>query len=51
MDPATTFWYFQYEDGLLPLPMKERFTSFKAAKKHAENYYKTRNTEIKEVID
>lgn len=51
MDTATTLWYFQYENGILPQPLKTKFTSFKALKKHADDYFKTRNIEIKEVLD
>lgn len=51
MDPQTSFWYFQYEKGILPEPLKQKFTSFKVLKKHAEEYFKKRNIEIKEIKD
>jgi hypothetical protein len=50
MDVTTNFWYFQYDSGILPEPLKQRFTSFKMLLKHAEDYFKTRNLEIKQVI-
>jgi hypothetical protein len=51
MDPQSTFWYFQYEKGILPEPLKQKFTSFKILMKHADEYFKKRNIEIKEVKD
>ena len=51
MDPETTFWYFQYERGILPEPLKQKFTSFKVLLKHAEEYFKKRNINIKQVKD
>lgn len=51
MDSQTTLWSFKYDDGLLPQSLKNRFTSFKHLLKHAEDYFKTRNVEIKEVKD
>ena len=51
MDPETCFWYFQYDAGILPQPLKTKFTSFPSLKRHAQEYFKNRNIEIKEVID
>lgn len=51
MDPQTSFWYMQYEKGILPEPLKQRFTSFKILLKFVEEYFKRRNIEIKEVKD
>lgn len=51
MDPETCLWTFKYEKGALPPALKGSFTGFKALKKHADNYYKTRNVEIIEVQD
>ena len=52
MDPETTLWSFRYHNkGILPEPLRQKFTSFGAAKKFATNYFKTRNIEIKEVKD
>lgn len=50
-EEQTNMWFFRYEQGGLPEPLKQRFTSFKLALEHAENYYKSRNVEIVEVID
>lgn len=50
-DPQTCHWYFKYDQGILPQPLKDRFTSFKAAMRHAELYFRNRNLRIKEVID
>ncbi len=52
MDPETCFWFLQYESGgALPQPLKVNFTSFPALKRYAEDYFRTRNIEIKEVVD
>lgn len=51
MDPETCFWYFQYDKGILPDSLKDKFTGFKAAIKFAEEYYKKRNVEIVRVED
>ncbi len=51
MEPDTCFWYFQYENGILPQSLKAKFTSFPSLKKYADTYFKTRNIAIKEVVD
>ncbi len=52
MDPETCFWSLQYETGgALPQPLKVNFTTFPALKRHVEDYFKTRNIEIKEIQD
>ena len=52
MDPATCLWYCQWEqNGVLPGGLKGNFTSFKAAIKHAENYFFQRNISVTKVID
>lgn len=51
MDTQTSLWYLQYERGVVPEPLKQKFTSFKAVLKHAGEYFKKRNIEIKEVKD
>lgn len=48
-DPETCFWYFEYDSGAVPGPLKHKFTGYKAAVKHAETYFKTRNIYIEEV--
>lgn len=50
-EPETNFWYFKYERGGVPEPLKCKFTGFKLALRHATDYYAKRNIEIKEVID
>lgn len=50
-EEQTGFWYFKYEHGGLPEPLKCKFTSFKKALQHAEEYYNRRNIDITEVID
>ena len=52
MDPSTCLWYMQWEtNGVLPGGLKGNFTSFKAAIKHAENYFLHRNVKVTKVID
>ena len=52
MEPDTTLWYFQYDqNGVLPEPLRCKFTGFKVAKKFAEDYFKKRNVVITEVIE
>lgn len=47
----TGLWCFKYDRGVLPEALKCQFTSFKAMRKFAEDYYTKRNLRIKEVID
>lgn len=51
MDVQSSLWHFKYEDGVLPEPLKQRFTSWSKAKYHADEYYKKRNVQIAKVID
>ena len=51
MDIQTSLWRFKYDQGIVPPPLKCQFTSFTALKKHAEDYFRTRNIEIIEVKD
>lgn len=50
-DQQTNLWYFKYESGVIPEPLKQRFTSFPLLKKHAEDYYVKRNIAVVEVLD
>lgn len=51
MDVDTGLWKFRYEYGVIPPALRERFTSFKAAKEYADQFFATRNIKIIEVID
>jgi len=52
LDPPTTMWSFKYEQGgVLPEPLKGKFTSFKGLLNHAGSYFAKRNIEIVEVQD
>ncbi len=51
MDPQTCFWSFQYDKGITPEVLKQKFTGFKAALKFAEDYYRRRNIDIVEIKD
>jgi len=50
-DPITNLWWFEYDSGIVPLLLKQRFTNFNRARKLAEEYLKRRNIEIVEVKD
>lgn len=50
-EEQTNMWFFRYDQGATPEPLKQKFTSFKMALAHATEYYKSRNVEIVEVID
>ncbi len=51
MDSQTTLWSFKYDRGILPEPLRNKFTSFSTAKKFAEEYFGRRNLQITKVID
>ena len=50
-DDQAGLWYLQYEHGILPEPLKQRFTSFKALLKYSDDYFRKKNIAIKEVKD
>lgn len=50
MDKHSGLWFFKFDVGGLPEPLKDQFfTSFNKAKEHAEAYFKTRNIQITDV--
>ena len=50
MDTETCLWSFKYERGAVPSSFQgQRFTSFKTARKFAEDYFNRRNIKISEV--
>lgn len=52
MDPQTCLWYFQWEqNGIIPGGLSGKFTGFKSAIKHAEDYFLKRNVQITQVRD
>lgn len=50
MEPQSTLWSMNYEYGVLPKPLTQKFTSFPQLYKYAKEYFKRRNIEITEVI-
>jgi hypothetical protein len=51
MDGETCLWYFKYERGALPPALRDQtFTSFSKLKQYAEDYFRTRNVEITEIV-
>lgn len=51
MDGETLFWSFRYKSGILPEPLKQKFTTFKLAYEFAKNYFERRGLRIVEVKD
>jgi len=51
MDQSTLLWSFRYEHGVVPIAFRNKFTSFKQAKEHAETYFKTKKIKIVDVKD
>jgi hypothetical protein len=47
----TGLWFFKYERGVLPEPLKQRFTSVSKAVKFATEYLAKRNVDVTEVKD
>lgn len=50
-DPVNSLWRLRYKTGLLPGPLKQKFTSFSELMRFAEAYFKKRNMKIVEVVD
>lgn len=51
MDPQTTFWYLKYDHGILPEPLKQKFTSWSRMLAFVTPYFNRRNIKIEKVID
>jgi hypothetical protein len=47
----TSLWSLRYDSGLVPEPLRRRFTSFQKLFDFAKTYFAKRNIEIKEVLD
>ena len=50
-DPFSTLWYFKYEKGVLPPPLRSSFTRYEKALEHVKKYFKGRNLQIVEILD
>lgn len=48
-NPENNFWFFTYEQGLVPEKLRCNFTNFQRAFQFAEVYYKDRNLTLKEI--
>lgn len=46
-----SLWFFKYEKGGLPEPLKQTFTTFDKLIHHANQYFARRNIEISEILD
>ena len=51
MDPQTCLWKLAYDNGVLPQPLKQQFTSYDKAFNAVSDYLKVRQAEIIEIID
>lgn len=51
LDHQTGLWYMQYDNGVLPPILKQRFTTLHYLVTFAKGYYDKRNVEIEEVRD
>ena len=49
-DPRTGMWNMKYEMGGLPGALQVKFMEFSDLKSYAEEYFKTRNIEIVDVL-
>lgn len=50
-DPNIRLWYLRYEVGLIPMALRQNFTSFNTLIKYVKAYFLKRNIEVKEVED
>jgi len=50
MDRTNCMWNFKMERGLVPASLRNQFTSFNEAKKHADAYFAVKSIKIKEVL-
>ena len=51
MDTSTCLWSFKYDSGIVPAPMKGKWTSFSKMMEWAKGYFDRRNVEIVNVLD
>jgi hypothetical protein len=51
MDQGTCLWSFKHDRGMVPAPLRNKYTSFKAAREQAEEYFRQKNIRIVEVKD
>ena len=48
---GTGLWFLQYDAGILPQPLKQRFTNWNILYNSIADYFGKRHIRIKEVID
>ena len=51
MDPQSCLWYMRYDSGILPPPLRQRFTSFGRLLDFAKGYFQRRDIKIVEIKD
>lgn len=50
-DHQTHLWYLKYDDGIVPDPLKQRFTGLQKMLDFVTGYFARRNIKIEEIID
>lgn len=50
LEPLTSLWRFKMERGLVPAPLRDKYTSRNEAIKQATQYFATKSVRIKEII-
>lgn len=50
MDGKTTMWSFKMDKGLVPIALRDKFTSLNELKKHANSYFTNKNIKIVDLI-
>ena len=51
LDPSNSQWFLQYDSGLVPEPLRSRWTSFAKLKEYVTSYFNRRNINIKQIIE
>jgi len=50
-DPMSSLWYMKYDNGILPQPLRQRFSSFNKLVDYTTLYFKRRGVKIEKIID
>lgn len=51
MDTQTCLYYLKYDSGIVPEPLRQRFTSLKKLLDFVTGYFERRKIRIKEILD
>ena len=50
-DPMNSLWYMEYDNGILPQPLRQRFSSFNKLYDYAVAYFAKRGVKISKIDD